>query len=113
MANLCNGTAFHVDGHRLGETVEYLLHFLTRIDKPLSTDSQTTMHLTCLVTIDSLSDQLLWASETSRHTHDLSVLNITATIGIMIYTLRGYHHIHHVQFDTGPPATPVETTKSG
>ena len=41
VADLGDGAALHIDGHGLGEMVEYLAHLLLRIDKPVAADGQS------------------------------------------------------------------------
>ena len=45
IARLCNRAALHVDSLGIGEVVEYRLHLLTSIDKPVAAYYKTAAHM--------------------------------------------------------------------
>ena len=96
IAGLCDAGALHIYSHSLWEALEYLLHLVTTVDKPVASYNQPFMHPCAMLHLLGHQHQLWICLIAWRHAHDLAELLLLTTIGIVIDHLCTYHHIAHL-----------------
>ena len=83
VADLGDGAALHIDGHGLGEMVEYLAHLLLRIDKPVAADGQSRLDTRYL---QRLIYQRLRSLKAGGHPEHLAVGRIVGESAALLFT---------------------------
>src|SRR3712207_2321758 len=94
MAGLRDGTALHVDSHRLGELLEYRLHLLLRVDKPVAAHDGTLVHgRSRRAHGESLCHKLSRRGIARGQAHHLTERTVVATVHIVVNTVGTHHHL--------------------
>ncbi len=84
VASLCDGAALHVDGFGFGEVVEYLLHLVTAVDKPLAAHGESAVDGRSAVDGQSLGHKCFGRREAFGHAEYLSVGTFCSAVSIVV-----------------------------
>ena len=96
IANLCNGTRFHVYRHSFRKTFFDLRQLLFIGNKLIPATYQTTVNITLMSNRQCQFTQLLIRNKTSRQTLHLTIFISFPTPHVMINHILAHNNIHHL-----------------